>query len=204
MKYTIGTKKEMTQVFEENGKVIPVTLLDVADVVVAGFKTEERDGYNAVVLGKGKKKKANKAEMTKYKELGYAPKFVVEFKVEGIDEGLKVGDKVEVDIEEGSKVNVTGITKGKGFAGVVKRWGFKGGPKTHGQSDRWRAPGSIGSGTTPGRVYKGKKMAGRMGNERQTTENLRFVKNDKDNGLVYIKGAVPGAKNNNVLIRVSK
>ncbi len=199
MKFTIGTKKEMTQIFADDGKVLPVTLVDVSNVVIAGIKTLEKDGYNAIVLGKDIKKKANKAETQKYKELGFVPKKVVEFRVESLDGlDLTVGQKVEYEIETGNKINVIGISKGKGFAGVVKRWGFKGGPKTHGQSDRWRAPGSIGSGTTPGRVYKGKKMGGRMGGDRKTVENLLLV--GKDDQYVYIKGAVPGSKESYVLI----
>jgi len=199
MDFTIGIKKEMTQVYDEEGIDYPVTLLDVSGTVVAGMKTMEKDGYNAVILGTGTKK-ANKAETTKFKELKFVPKNAIEFRVDKLPEGLAVGTVVELEVEPKQKVNIVGTTKGKGFAGVVKRWGFKGGPKTHGQSDRHRAPGSIGSGTTPGRVYKGKKMGGRMGGERQTTENLKVVKLDKENGLLFVKGAVPGGKNAFVLI----
>lgn len=200
MKFTIGTKKEMTQVYDSEGMVHPVTIIDTNNVKVVGFKTVEKDGYNAIVLGKGEKKKANKAETNKYKGLEFVPKAVFEFKVDEIDSNIKLGDECTLELEEGAKINVTGWTKGKGFAGVVKRWGFKGGPKTHGQSDRHRAAGSIGSGTTPGRVYKGKKMAGRMGGARQTTQNLKVVKNDNEEGLMFVEGAVPGAKSKYVLI----
>ncbi|MBN1331319.1 50S ribosomal protein L3 [Candidatus Dojkabacteria bacterium] len=203
MDFTIGIKKEMTQIYDEEGKVFPVTLIDISKSIVAGTKTQEKDGYNAVILGIGEKK-ANKAETTKFKGLKIVPRKAVEFRIEEMPEGLETGAEVELDIKPDQKIDITGTTKGKGFAGVVKRWGFKGGPKTHGQSDRQRAPGSIGSGTTPGRVYKGKKMGGRMGGERQTTGNLRVVKLDTENGLLYVKGAVPGSKNSYVLIRKAR
>ncbi|MBD3280261.1 50S ribosomal protein L3 [Candidatus Dojkabacteria bacterium] len=199
MEFTIGIKKEMTQVYGEDGLAYPVTLVDVADAIIAGTKTKQNDGYNAVIVGIGKKK-ANKAETTKFKDLKHVPHKVVEFRVDELPEELKVGEKVAFEVDEKQKLNITGTTKGKGFAGVVKRWGFKGGPKTHGQSDRLRAPGSIGSGTTPGRVYKGKKMAGRMGGERQTTTNLKVVKFDEEDSLLYVQGAVPGSRESYVLI----
>lgn len=204
MEFIIGIKKEMTRVFAEDGRVLPVTLVDVDDVYLVGTKVEEKDGYNAVVLGIGKKKKANKAETTKFKKLKFVPKIVREFRVDSLPEDIEIGTKVDFDLDKNSKVDIVGITKGKGFAGVVKRWGFAGGPKTHGQSDRHRAPGSIGSGTTPGRVFKGKKMPGRMGGERQTTKNLRLIENDKENKLLYIKGAVPGHKQSFVLIKKAR
>ncbi len=200
MKFTIGIKKEMTQVYEEDGTVVPVTILDIGGVVVVGFKTKERDGYNAIILGKGQKRKTNKALMMKYKKLGFVPKYVSEFKVEEIPEDVKVGQRWDLNFDEVKKVKVTGKTKGKGFAGVVKRWGFAGGPRTHGQSDRLRAPGSIGAGTTPGRVFKGMKMAGHMGDKKKTVKNLKFVKFIKDKNLVLIKGAVMGGRNNVVLL----
>jgi len=201
MKFTIGTKKEMTQVYDSEGIVHPVTVVDTSDVKVVGMKTMERDGYNAIDLGKGKKKKSNKAETNKYKELGYVPKVAFEFRVKELDPAIKIGDDCVIEVEEESKLDITGWTKGKGFAGVIKRWGFSGGPKTHGQSDRHRSAGSIGSGTTPGRVYKGKKMAGRMGNKRQVVKNLKLVKTDNEAGLIFVKGAVPGAKSKYVLIK---
>ncbi len=191
----------MTQVYDSEGIVHPVTVVDTSDVKVVGMKTMERDGYNAIVLGKGKKKKSNKAETNKYKELGYVPKVAFEFRVKELDPAIKIGDDCVIEVEEESKLDITGWTKGKGFAGVIKRWGFSGGPKTHGQSDRHRSAGSIGSGTTPGRVYKGKKMAGRMGNKRQVVKNLKLVKTDNEAGLIFVKGAVPGAKSKYVLIK---
>ncbi len=200
MKAIIAQKKEMTQIFTEDGNVIPVTIVDVNDVYVIGKKEKDKDGYEATIFGKGKKKNANKPEVGKYKKLGFVPNFIKEIRdaIIGVDENIKVDPTI---FKEGEIVTVTGDTKGKGFQGVVKRWGFHGGPKTHGQSDRWRAPGSIGSGTTPGRVYKGKKMAGRMGGNQVTIKNLQIVHIDKENGLIGIKGAVPGNKGSYILIK---
>lgn len=198
MKTIIGLKKNMSQIFKEDGNVVPVTFVDVADIVVAHKKTVEKDGYSATVIGLGKKKNPSKAEVGKFKELGFVPMYAVEVELE---EELNVGDKVNVSMFEAiKKVNVTGITKGKGFQGVVKRWGFKGGPRTHGQSDRQRHPGSIGMRTTPGRVFKGKKMGGRMGGDTKTVKNLRVVEIDQEHGLIALKGAVPGNKDSLVII----
>lgn len=198
MKTIIGLKKNMSQIFKEDGNVVPVTFVDVADIVVAHKKTVEKDGYSATVIGLGKKKNPSKAEVGKFKELGFVPMYAVEVK---LDEELNIGDKVNVSMFETiKKVNVTGITKGKGFQGVVKRWGFKGGPRTHGQSDRQRHPGSIGMRTTPGRVFKGKKMGGRMGGDTKTVKNLRVVEIDQEHGLIALKGAVPGNKDSLVII----
>jgi large subunit ribosomal protein L3 len=198
MKTIIGLKKNMSQIFKEDGNVVPVTFVDVADIVVAHKKTVEKDGYSATVIGLGKKKNPSKAEVGKFKELGFVPMYAVEVE---LDEELNIGDKVNVSMFETiKKVNVTGITKGKGFQGVVKRWGFKGGPRTHGQSDRQRHPGSIGMRTTPGRVFKGKKMGGRMGGDTKTVKNLRVVEIDQEHGLIALKGAVPGNKDSLVII----
>lgn len=196
----------MTQVFNEDGTVVPVTIIDVSDVVIAGLKNKDKDGYSAVVLGKGKSTKANKPETGKYKELGFVPEHVQENRTKLADgEEVKVGESIKASIFElNEKVDVTGITKGKGFQGVVKRWGFHGGPKTHGQSDRHRAPGSIGSGSTPGRVYPGKKMAGRMGGVQRTVQNLKVVIIDEESGLIGIKGAIPGNKGSLVMIKPTK
>lgn len=199
MKTIIGIKKNMSQIFKEDGNVVPVTFIDVADVVVAHKKTVEKDGYNATVIALGKKKNPSKAEIGKFKELGYVPMYAVEVELE---EELKIGDKVNVAMFDAiKKVNVTGITKGKGFQGVMKRWGFKGGPRTHGQSDRQRHPGSIGMRTTPGRVFKGKKMAGRMGGNTLTVKNLKVVEVDQEHSLLALKGAVPGNKDSLVIIQ---
>ncbi|HRP36965.1 MAG TPA: 50S ribosomal protein L3 [Candidatus Dojkabacteria bacterium] len=200
MKALLAQKREMTQIYDEDGAVIPVTILDVSDVYVIGIKNSDKDGYNATILGKGKKKNANKPEVGKYKKLGFVPNYIKEIRelVLEIDENSKL---TVSQFKNGEIVSVTGGSKGKGFQGVVKRWNFHGGPKTHGQSDRWRAPGSIGSGTTPGRVYKGKKMAGRMGGEQVTVKNLEVVFIDEKNELLGIKGAVPGNKGAYILIK---
>lgn len=200
MKALLAQKREMTQIYDEGGAVIPVTILDVSDVYVIGIKNSDKDGYNATILGKGKKKNANKPEVGKYKKLGFVPNYIKEIRelVLEIDENSKL---TASQFKNGEIVSVTGSSKGKGFQGVVKRWNFHGGPKTHGQSDRWRAPGSIGSGTTPGRVYKGKKMAGRMGGEQVTVKNLEVVFIDEKNELLGIKGAVPGNKGAYILIK---
>jgi large subunit ribosomal protein L3 len=200
MKAIIAQKKEMTQVFDEDGKVVPVTIVDVNEVYMIGKKDEEKDGYQAIILGKGKKKNANKPEVGKYKKLGFVPNFIKE--IRDTDVELEENTKIDATMfENGEVISVTGDTKGKGFQGVVKRWNFHGGPKTHGQSDRWRAPGSIGSGTTPGRVYKGKKMAGRMGGNQITVNNLEIVLVDKENGLIGIKGSIPGNKGSYIIIK---
>jgi len=200
MKAIIAQKKEMTQVFGEDGRVVPVTIVDVNEVYMIGKKDEDKDGYQAIILGKGKKKNANKPELGKYKKLGFVPNFIKEIRDTEIE--LEENTKIDANLfENGEVISVTGDTKGKGFQGVVKRWNFHGGPKTHGQSDRWRAPGSIGSGTTPGRVYKGKKMAGRMGGNQITVKNLEIVLVDKENGLIGIKGSIPGNKGSYIIIK---
>ena len=183
----------MTRVYEGD-KVVPVTVLDVNDAVVTQVTKE------GIELGVGKKvNKVNKALEGKYKELGYVPVNRVWFPGEY---DVKVGDKVDPGIfEAGAKVDVTGQSKGKGFAGVVKRWGFKGGPKTHGQSDKHRSPGSIGAGTDPGRVLKGKKMGGRMGGEKVTVINKKVV--DVKDGYLLVSGAVPGNRGDVVSVKVA-
>ncbi|MBN1915946.1 50S ribosomal protein L3 [Candidatus Dojkabacteria bacterium] len=189
MKKTLITeKKEMTSLFDGDGKFVSVTVLEVGDNVVFGTRIEEKDGYSAFII------KDEKSGLVK------------EVRVESDEEvkDMKVGDKLEIDFSEGDTVSATGVTKGKGFQGVVKRWGFKGGPKTHGQSDRQRHPGSIGGGTTPGRVYKGKKMAGRMGAVTRTIRGLRIIKIDKENNLIAVKGAIPGGKGGLVLLKSTK
>lgn len=181
-----GKKTQMTRV--EVGVIsTPVTLIDVTDNVVA------RLGEQKSVIAWGQKKKATKAEMSQYKGLGFAPVRAME--VTELPADVKVGDKIVIT-ELPEKVAVTGISKGKGFAGVVKRYGFGGGPKTHGQSDRLRAPGSIGAGTDPGRVLKGTRMAGRMGSDTVKVRNLKVVKQVEIDGRSYllVKGSVPGAK----------
>ena len=196
-KAILGYKKQMTQIYDQEGDVIPCTLIEVSDSYIIGKRTVEKHGYSALVIGIGKKKKSKKVEKPKYKKLGFVPLKVVEVRTEFDNkDDIKVGNEVSLDdFKVGDKVDVTGDSKGKGFQGVVKRWGFKGGPRTHGQSDRERAPGSIGGGTDPGRVYKGKKMPGHMGNKTKTVLNLELVKVDKDNKVIFVKGSVPGSVN---------
>ncbi len=179
----------MTRILQE-GKSIPVTIVDVKDCVVS-FKDED-----LVELGL-EKKRGNKAELGRYKNLGFVPKHTKSYRYK--DNSLKVGDKVESSVfTPGEIVCIKAKSKGKGFMGVVKRWGFAGGPKTHGQSDRLRAPGSIGAGTTPGRVLKGKKMPGRMGSDNLMIKNKKIV--DVVDNFLLLSGPVPGNNGDPVLI----
>jgi len=192
----LGKKIGMTTFFEENGDAIPCTVIDAGSCNVLQVKTKEKDGYEAVQLGYGirREKVINKPQRTIYKKLKISPsQFVRE--IRGFSqEDIKEGDQVKVDLfKEGDVVKVSGTSKGKGFQGVVKRHGFHGGVRTHGQSDRERAPGSIGSSSYPSRVYKGMKMAGRMGGKRVSVRNLKVVKVIPDSNLILVKGAIPGA-----------
>ena len=182
----------MTQIFKEDGTVVPVTVLSVGPCVVTQVKTREKDGYRAVQLGLGAKK--GRAGKT-------VPRYVREVR-DGGGAKVKVGEVIKLEdvFSTGDLVTVSGISKGKGFAGVVKRWGFHGGPKTHGQSDRHRAPGSIGDQRTA-RVYKGKRMAGRMGGEKVTVKGLEVMELDVEKHLMKVKGAVPGNRGGLVVIR---
>ncbi len=198
----IGKKLGMTQIFKENGTVEAVTAVEAGPCTVVQIKTIDKEGYCAVQLGFGEAKKLNSPESGHLKDLGKY-KYIREFRVEGT-ESIEVGDKVDVSLfKEGDIIDVTGTSKSKGFAGVVKRHHFAGGPKTHGQSDRHRAPGSVGSTTTPGRVLKGTRMAGRMGNDRVTVRGLEVCGADVERNLLLVKGAVPGYKNGLLLIKKS-
>lgn len=193
----------MTSLFDDNGKNIPCTVIEVGPCVVTQVRTEEVDGYNALQLGFDDKadKRASNASKGHFKKAGTtAKKKVVEFK--GFDEEHKLGDTLTVDLfEEGEFVDVSAISKGKGFQGVVKRHNFAGvGQATHGQHNRLRAPGSIGAASYPARVFKGMRMAGQMGNVRVKTQNLQIVKVLADKNLVLIKGAVPGFNGNFVIV----
>jgi len=195
----IGKKIGMSQVFSDSGKVEAVTVIEAGPCLVTQIKTADKEGYNAVQLGFSNAKKLNKAEQGHLKELGKLKK-LREFRVDDTAE-MKVGDKVDVSqFKTGDVVNVTGVSKGKGFSGVVKRHGFHGGPKTHGQTDRHRAPGAIGATTSPGRVLKGMRMAGHMGDEQITVKGLKVYKTDPEHNLLLVQGAVPGAKNGLLLI----
>jgi large subunit ribosomal protein L3 len=198
----IGKKLGMTQVYTENGKMKSVTAIEAGPCKITQIKAKTTDGYNAAQLGFGQAKKLNAPEKGHLKEMGQF-KYLREMRLESV-EGLKAGDVIDVNLfKAGDTVDVIGISKGKGFAGVVKRHHFRGGPKTHGQSDRQRAPGAIGSTTTPGHVYKGLRMAGHMGDQQVTTQNLAVYSADIARNLILIEGAVPGAKNSLVIIRKS-
>jgi large subunit ribosomal protein L3 len=201
MNTLIGIKQNMSQIFTADGNLIPLTYVNVKGVKIVGKRVLAKDGYDALILGYGVKKSPIKAETEKYKELGFVPMFIVETKVPEVD-NYKIGDDVLPSLFTlDEKVSATGMTKGKGFQGVIKRWGFAGGPRTHGQSDRERHPGSLGMRTTPGRVFKGHKMGGRMGNDRKTVKGLKVVVIDEQNGLIGLKGAVPGNKGSLVILK---
>ncbi len=195
----------MTRVFDEAGNVVAATVIEAGPNVVTQVKTVEKDGYRAVQIGFGtrKPKHVTKAVQGQTRKSGKGP-FEVVRELRDFDNGqeLQVGDEIKCSIfNPGELVKVTGITKGLGFQGVVRRHHFGGGPKTHGQSDRMRAPGSLGQSSYPSRVFKGLKMAGRMGGVQQTVRNLRVVKVDEANNLLIIKGAVPATDKGIVLIR---
>lgn len=198
----IGKKVGMTQIFDEQGLAIPVTVIKVDETVVTQVKTVETDGYNAIQVGTvaAKEKHLTKAQLGHFKKNNLSNyRHLQEFRVEN-PQDYKVGDKVELSVLENvEKVDVTGKSIGKGFQGTVKRWNFGRGPMAHGSKNH-REPGSIGAGTTPSRVIKGKRMAGNMGNERVTITKLKLVKVDSANGLVLVKGSVPGCEGRLVTI----
>lgn len=204
MTQILGKKVGMTQIVDEKGIIIPVTIIEAGPCYVTQKKTVENDGYSAVQLGFGdlRQKSLNKPKAGHLKKSGSpAVKYLREFRVSNPDD-YQEGQKIDASIfAAGDTVDVIGTSKGKGFAGGVKRHRFNGGPKTHGQSDRWRAPGSIGAGTTPGRVWKGTRMAGRMGNDRVTVQNLKVALVDAEKNVIAVRGAVPGAKNGLVIVR---
>ena len=200
----IGKKIGMTSIFDENGKNIPCTVIQAGPCVVTQVRTEEVDGYNALQLGFDDKaeKRATKAEIGHAKKAGTSPKKkIVEFQNFNVEHAL--GDTLDVTLfREGEFVDVIGTSKGKGFQGVVKRHGFAGvGQSTHGQHNRLRAPGSIGAASYPARVFKGIRMAGRMGGDTFTVENLQVVKIDTEKNLIVVKGCVPGHKNAYVIVQ---
>ena len=196
----LGKKIGMTQIFREDGRVVSVTVIQAGPCVVTQVKTKETDGYEAVQLGFGDVKRRNKPESGHLKSSRLS-RYLREVATDDTSE-FEVGQTIGVDIfEAGEKVDVIGTSKGRGFAGVMKRWNFGGGPRTHGQSDRARAPGSIGGGTTPGKVYKGLKMGGHMGNRRITVKGLEIIEIDTERNLLLVKGGIPGATNSLVQIR---
>ena len=188
----IGRKVGMTQVFQPDGTMVAVSVVELKPNTVTRLRTGDRDGYTAVQLGAGERKKLTKPLAGQLKDLPRV-RYIREFRLDSVDD-FNVGQQIAVgDIfAEGDLVHVTGVSKGKGFAGTVKRHNFSRGPKTHG-SDNYRKPGSIGPGTTPGRVYKGLKMGGHMGHERVTIKKLRVIRVDAERNLILVKGSVPGA-----------
>ncbi|HZU76693.1 MAG TPA: 50S ribosomal protein L3 [Dehalococcoidia bacterium] len=202
----LGKKLGMLQRFDEAGVVQGVTVVEAGPCMVTQVKTADTDGYDAVQLGFGaiKDAKLNRPMKGHLKKSGGQFKYLREFAVDDV-EAWKVGQRVDVTLfSPGDRVDVTAISKGRGFQGGVKRHGFSGGPKTHGQSDRHRAPGSIGSTTTPGRVLKGLRMAGHMGDRQVTVRNLLVVESNPARGILFLKGAVPGGNNGLVKIRRAK
>jgi large subunit ribosomal protein L3 len=206
LKGLIGKKIGMTQIFDEKGVAYPVTLIEAGPCYVTQVRSAEKEGYTAVQLGFGEAnpKRLTGGQLGHLKANEIPPlRFLREFRAE--DHGLNVGDKVTVDtFAVGERVDVIGVSKGKGFAGVVKRYHFHGMNATHGTSDRNRAPGSRGAGTTPGRVYKGARSTGHMGMDRVTTQNLKVVLVDVERNLLAINGAVPGSKGGLILIKEAR
>jgi large subunit ribosomal protein L3 len=203
MKGILGRKLGMTQIFNDEGVVTPVTVIEAGPCYVTQKKTVKSDGYNAIQLGFAEvpEKRVNQPKR-RHLEKASVPmlRYLREIQVDDID-SYETGQKLDASIFElGDVIDVTGISKGKGFAGSIKRHNFRGGPKTHGQSDRHRAPGSVGAGSTPGRVFKGTRMAGQMGNEQVTLQNLKVALVDPEKNIIAVKGAVPGAKNGLVVI----
>ncbi len=195
----IGRKVGMTQIFQADGTMIPVTAVSIEPNTVTRLRTVERDGYTAVQLGTEPRKKISKPEKGQLKDLPPV-KTIREFRLEDVD-AYAVGQKLSVDLfAEGELVDVTGISKGKGFSGTIKRHHFSRGPETHG-SDHHREPGSIGPGTTPGRVYKGLRMSGHLGTDRVTVKKLTVVRADPARNLLLVRGSVPGAPNALLLVK---
>lgn len=207
-----GTKQKQTRIFTESGMSIPVTEISVMPGRIVQLKRQDKDGYNALQVGfNWHEKKARKSLQGHLKQTGHGtthqPRFLREIAVADFkkaeNEEFKINDEVKAEevFQVGDKVKVTGVSKAKGFQGGVKRHGFHGGPKTHGQSDRHRAPGAIGAGTTPGRVYKGKRMAGRTGGDQVTVSGLTIVNIDPEKNTITVKGLIPGNKSKLVLIQ---
>jgi len=203
----VGRKCGMTRVFNDDGASVPVTVIEVEPNRITQIKTDEADGYTAVqvTVGARRASRVNKSQAGHFAKAGVeAGRSSWELRVDGDQEGLEVGGNITVDqFEVGQKIDVTGTSKGKGYAGVIKRWNFQMQDATHGNSISHRAPGSIGQCQTPGRVFKGKKMAGHMGDERVTTQNLEIVRVDAERNLLLIKGAVPGAPGGDVIVRTA-
>ncbi len=207
LKGLIGRKIGMTQIFDESGRAIPVTLLEAGPCFVSQVKNAETDGYSAVQLafGEVKPKRLSKAELGHLKTNNLPPVRVLrEFRTKKLED-INPGDELKASVfAAGEYVDVIGTSKGKGFAGAMKRHGFHGGPASHGQSDRQRSPGSSGSGTTPGRVYKGKRRPGHMGDVQVTSSHIRVAMVDPERNLIAVQGSVPGAKGGTVVIKEAR
>jgi len=198
----IGKKLGMSQIFGDDGKVAAVTAIEAGPCVITQVKTMDKDGYNAIQLGFGEAKRLKSPQREHLKGLGQF-KYSREFRLNNTKD-IETGQKIDVSLfKAGDLVDITGVSKGKGFAGVVKRYHFAGGPKTHGQSDRHRARGSVGASASPGKVFKGLRMAGHMGNKQVTARNLEICEADPNRNLLLIKGAVPGGRNGLLLIKKS-
>jgi large subunit ribosomal protein L3 len=194
----IGRKVGMTSIFQEDGTMVPVSVVEIEPNTVTGLRTPERDGYTAVQLGAGKARRLTKPRAGQLKGLPQV-KHTREFRLDDVSD-YSIGQTLDVSLfADGEEVDVTGVSKGKGFSGTIKRHGFRRGPETHG-SDSHRQPGSIGAGTYPGKVFKGTAMAGRMGNDRVTVQKLTIVRSDTARNLLLIKGAVPGARNGMLIV----
>jgi large subunit ribosomal protein L3 len=208
MKGIIGRKVGMTQIFDEKGNVIPVTVIEAGPCWVTQVRTAERDGYIAVQLGfsETKPKRLTQGQIGHLRRNNLPPlRYLREFRIKNGDADVEEGQQIKADVfNTGERVDVIGTSKGRGFAGTIKRHGFHRQRKTHGQSDRERAPGSIGAGTNPGRTIKGLRMSGRMGNTRVTTENLEVVRVDAERNLIAVRGSIPGAKGGIVLIKPAR
>jgi large subunit ribosomal protein L3 len=202
----IGRKLGMTRVFGDDGTVVPVSVIEATPNTLTRLRTPEQDGYAALQLGAGVARRQTKPVAGQFKHLEreqQKPARVREFRVDSTD-GYEIGQTLDVSLfEVGELVDVTGVSKGKGFMGTIARHNFKRGPKTHG-SNNYRQPGSVGAGTTPGRVFKGTKMSGHMGDEQVTVKKLQVVRIDADRNLLLVKGGVPGARNALLLIRKAK
>ena len=198
----LGRKIGMTTYYHEDGTAESVTAVEVGPCVVTQVKTEARDGYEAVQLGFGSARRLNSPEAGHQDRSGRRFTHLQEFGVDDLSE-FEVGQEIKADVfEVGEPIKVIGTSKGKGFSGVVRRWGFRGGPKTHGQADRHRSPGSSGAGTSPGRVWPGTKMAGHYGVDRVTVKGLKIVATDPEKNVVLVRGPIPGA--NNGIVRIEK
>lgn len=200
-RFILGKKVGMTSIYSEGGQQFPATVIEAGPCYVSQVKTDENDGYNAVQIGYVFDKKANKPKVNHYKKNNCDPmRYSKEFRIEKNEE-FKLGEKIDLNIFSlGEFVSVTGTSKGKGFAGVMKRHGFGGGRASHGKNSVMRKPGSVGAGADPSRIWKGKKMPGRYGGDQVTVKNLEVIKIDIENNLLFIKGAVPGSNNNLVSI----